>query len=191
MALNRFTNLERKLNGDTSLRKAYDQFMLEYENLGHMIKINKPEEADYSYYMPHHCVQKADSLTTKHRVVFDASASTSSGYSINDLQMIGPVIQADLFSIFIRFRQHKIAVTADVSKMYRQILIDPSQRSLQRILWRDGADKDVSVYELNTVTYGTAAASYLAIRSLLQTAFENENLQEASLRIKRDFYVDD
>ncbi|KYM97734.1 hypothetical protein ALC62_11575 [Cyphomyrmex costatus] len=74
--------------------------------------------------LPHHAVLKPDSDTTKLRVVFDASAKTSSGLSLNDVQMVGPTIQQDLFNILTRFRQHVHAVSADVTKMYRQIKVN-------------------------------------------------------------------
>ena len=37
-------------------------------------EINKP--SNEVYYLPHHCVFKEDSTTTKLRVVFDGSAKT-------------------------------------------------------------------------------------------------------------------
>ncbi|XP_074032122.1 uncharacterized protein [Leptinotarsa decemlineata] len=76
--------------------------------------------------------------------------------------------------------------------MYRQVLIHPEQRSLQRILWRRSPDNPISVYELNTVTYGEAASSFLAIRCLFQLATENESAYpQAADIIRKNFYVDD
>lgn len=46
--------------------------------------------------------------------------------------------------------------------------------------------------ELNTLTYGTSSASYLAIRSLMQLANEcEESLPCVARIIHFDFYVDD
>jgi len=49
---------------------------------------------------------------------------------LNDVMLGGSTIQADIFSILLRFGQYDIVVTADVTKMYRQIHIVESQRKL-------------------------------------------------------------
>ncbi|XP_058464603.1 uncharacterized protein LOC131438528 [Malaya genurostris] len=72
-----------------------------------------------------HPVFKESSTTTKVRVVFDASCKTSSGFSINNKQLVGPVVQEDLLSIVMRFRTHPIAIVADIEKIYRQIQLHP------------------------------------------------------------------
>lgn len=100
-----------------------------------MTKLNTDETCiENSYYMPHHGVLREKSSTTKLRVVFDASAPSSSGTSLNDLQMVGPTIQEDLLSITLRFRKDQLAFTANIAKMYRQVRIQPSQRHIQKIL---------------------------------------------------------
>ena len=76
-----------------------------------------------SFYLPHHFVTKSDS-TTKLRVVFDASAKTTSNTSVNSNLMLGPKIQSDLFDILLRLRFHKIVLNADIAKMYRQVALD-------------------------------------------------------------------
>lgn len=188
----RFLTLEAKLQSNPKLKNQYIQFMSEYRELGHMTKVQDIDSSVISYFMPHQGVLREDRLTTKLRVVFDASAVTTSGYSFNDLQMVGPTIQEDILSILLRFRKHTYVVSGDIAKMYRQILINPEQRQLHRILWRPNVNEELDVYELNTVTYGTAAASYLAVRCLYQLAL---NIRESNPKIakiiERDFYVDD
>ncbi|KAG7198908.1 hypothetical protein KM043_015726 [Ampulex compressa] len=67
-----------------------------------------------------------------------------------------------------------------------------SQTSLQRILWRENTDENVRAYELLTVTYGTAPASFLATRCLQEMAeLEKALLPLGATVVKRDFYVDD
>ena len=95
------------------------------------------------------------STTTKLRVIFNASAPTVDGPSLNDILMCGPKLQSDLFDILISFRLFAVAFSADVTKMYHQISIHPLDHSLQRILWRSNLNDPVQEFELNTVTYGT------------------------------------
>lgn len=194
IAENRFLKLERKLRTNENLRIEYTRFMKEYEDLGHMTKIltSEIETSTLTYYMPHHGVIKEDSTTTKLRVVFDASAKTDRGISLNEKLKSGPTIQDDLFSILLRWRQHEIVLGADAEKMYRQVWISEDQRDLQRIVWRPSSDKPINHYRLNTVTYGTTSASFLAIRSLQRAAEEQEELYPvACAEIKKNFYVDD
>ncbi|XP_050305066.1 uncharacterized protein LOC126742465 [Anthonomus grandis grandis] len=183
-----------KHSSDGRFMAEYSKFMQEYRILGHMSEIPSHEiDCDESvYYMPHHGVIKDDSSTTRLRVVFDASAKTDTGVSLNDLLKAGPTIQDDLYSILIRFRKHNVVIGADAKKMYRQVWVDPAQRNLQRILWRDSPNEDIKHYRLNTVTYGTTPASFLAIRCLHEAAKEVENnYPRACFEITKNFYVDD
>ncbi|XP_072375349.1 uncharacterized protein [Diabrotica undecimpunctata] len=76
--------------------------------------------------------------------------------------------------------------------MYRQILIKEEKRSLQKIIWRSDHTNSLETNTLNTVTYGTASASFLAIRCLQEVAhMYATDFPDISLLILRDFYVDD
>ncbi|KAL0883544.1 hypothetical protein ABMA27_015698 [Loxostege sticticalis] len=187
IAEKRFLQLERKLKNNSNLKQQYHDFIHEYERLGHMTEIPRPL---FGCYLPHHGVVREASETTKLRVVFDASSKTTSGVSFNDIQHVGPVVQDDLFSILLRYRQHSFVVSADVEKMYRQILVDDKQRHLQLILWRDEPTDTIKIFQLNTVTYGTASAPFLSTRCLLQLSKECEDTHISQL-IREDFYVDD
>ncbi|XP_062525656.1 uncharacterized protein LOC105842393 isoform X1 [Bombyx mori] len=189
-ALIRFQSLERKFKRNAEFKKKYTNFLEEYLALGHMSENETIQNDCISYFMPHHGVLRENSLTTKLRTVFDCSAVTSTGLSFNDIQHIGPTVQDDLLSILIRFRQHKFVVTSDIEKMYRQIYVNNKQRCLQQIFWRSHPSQPIKQYKLNTVTYGTASAPYLATRCLVQLGQEctNEDVREAILH---DFYVDD
>lgn len=191
MAMVRFKAMERSLAKNPALRAEYVKFMDEYEQLGHMV-VAEPEFKKSTYYLPHHAVVKPSSTTTKVRVVFDASAKTNSGKSLNDLQMVGPRIQQELVSILLRWRIHRIVFTADVAKMYRQIMVNEKDQDLQRIIWRKDPSEQIKHYKLKTITYGTASAPFLAIRTLKQLALdEKANYSLGSEILLRDFYVDD
>lgn len=192
LAIQRFFMLEKKLTKFPLIKKEYAYFMSEYERLGFMSEINESEYDKAGYYLPHHCVIREFSETTKLRVVFDASMKTDTGLSLNDYQLVGPRIQNELFALLLRFRKHNFVMAADISKMFLMVLLDPEQRKFQKILWRSDASKELKCYELNTVSFGMAASPWLAIRSLYQLGIDCENINpKVSKIIKQDFYVDD
>lgn len=195
LALKRFLMLEKRFEHNLELKQQYSDFIKEYEDLGHCREIREFDDPpnQTNYYLPHHAVLRPSSSTTKCRVVFDASAkSEPSKLSLNDVLQVGPVVQNGIFPITLRFRKHPYAFSADISKMYRQILTAQPDRRFLRIFWRSDRSHPLRVLELNTVTYGTACAPYQATRSLVQLAKEEGSEFPIGARIlTEDFYVDD
>ena len=67
----------------------YEEFMDGYEKQHHMEEVTglDPNSEDATY-LPHHPVIRQSALTTKLRVVFNASAKTDNGHSLNDEQFL-------------------------------------------------------------------------------------------------------
>ena len=84
--------------------------------------LNKPPSQ--VFYLPMHIVQKESSSTTKIRAVFDAKSST--GVSLNDTLLVGPTVHSPLVDVLLRFRLYRIALTTDVSRMYRAVELTES-----------------------------------------------------------------
>ena len=188
-ALKRYSNLERKLAHDAHLQTEYNKTLREYLTMGHMTSCLW---GSGKYLIPHHAVIKESSSTTKVRVVFDASARTSSECSLNDLLLKGPKLHKDIADLILRFRLHAIAFVADISKMYRRILIRPEHRAYQHIVWRPSEHSTLREYELNTVTFGLTSSPYLAMRVLKQLSQdEAERFPLAALILPNDVFVDD
>lgn len=106
-AKRRFLSLEKRLHKDKCLLDQYKAFIDEYVYLQHASYTELSKETKDSlrkYFLPHHCVIREEAVSTKLRVVFDASMKTSSGVSLNDLMYKGPTVQPDLFDIVRRFR---------------------------------------------------------------------------------------
>ncbi|CAG7720501.1 unnamed protein product [Allacma fusca] len=194
LAVRRLMHLERRLKSNPTLRDEYVKVLREYQDLGHMEKVpmNDVRENLSTYYMPHHCVIKESSTTTRVRVVFDASAKTTSGISLNERCMVGPKTQDDLIAILLRFRLWAVAITTDVRKMYSQFLVHPDDRDLQRIVWRENPDNPIEDWRMTGVTFGQTSAPYLATRALKQLAHDEKlNFPLASEVTCRDTCVDD
>jgi len=194
IAKKRLFSIERRFQKNPTLKEEYVKFMTEYEKLGHMTQSIGKEESEVPgkmCYLAHHCVQNENSLTTK-LLVFDASTKTETGVSLNDVLQKGPSIQEELIHILARFRTHNFVLTADIKKMYRQIQVCDKHRDYQQILWRENDNEPIKTYRLNTITYGTVPASYLAT-ACLQRLSEIGQSQYPTIAplIAHDFYIDD
>ncbi|XP_018378079.1 PREDICTED: uncharacterized protein LOC108770842 [Trachymyrmex cornetzi] len=187
-AFKRLLSLENKLNTNPDLKAEYTRIIDEYIQINHMSRTMDADED--GYYMPHHAIIKETSHTTKVRVVFDASAKTTNGVSLNELLMVGPTIQSGLFSHLIRFRTYNYVITADIEKMYRQVWVHEDDRRYQRILWRRNGK--IETFQLNTLTFGVASSPFLAIRTIQKLA-DDEALAypRAANILKSHLYVDD
>ncbi|XP_037050902.1 uncharacterized protein LOC119084808 isoform X2 [Bradysia coprophila] len=193
-AFSRLMKLESRFKANQELQEEYVKILKEYEELEHTSVIGELDKSteSTSYYLPHHAVFKPESTTTKTRVVFDASARTTSGLSLNDLLMTGPTLQQDLMSILLRWRTHRISIMADIAKMYRQVVVRKEDRKYQRFLFREKIRDPILEYEHNMVTFGITAATYLAVKALQYLAkIEKDNYKEAAEVVIRDFYMDD
>jgi len=186
MAVSRFLNLERKLMKNPVVYEQYQTFMREYEDLGHMT-VTCPGK----YHIPHHAVTKHDNNKIKLRVVFDASAKSSSGVSLNDILHVGPKLQTDISDLLHRCQLYKFMFTADVCKMYRQIKVVPEDRQFQHIIWRTHIELPLFEYELNTITYGITSSPFQAIRVLHQLEMEEGNkYTSVANTLSAQIYVD-
>ena len=191
-ALHRLILLERKLQRDDQLRQDYGKFLHDYERLQHMVvSTGENNEHEPAYFLPHHAVIKQDG-SRKIRVVFDASQAAANGKSLNYFLHTGPKLQLDITTVLTRWRQFQYVFTADIVKMFRQILIQQDDTIWQQILWRASLDQSIQTFRLLTVTYGTACAPYLAIKVLRQLAEdEGERFPLGAQILRSHIYVDD
>lgn len=190
IALAQFLRNEVRLNRNALLKEQYDTVIQEYLDLGHMRPVPPSNRSD-NFYLPHHAVYKPDSTTTKLRVVFNASSLSSNGSSLNDVLHPGPVLQADLTMQILKWRFFQYVFNVDITKMYRQILVNPKHTPYQRILFRT-KDNKLRDFELNTVTFGVNCAPFLAIRVLQQLSKDVQSrYPHASDIISNCMYVDD
>ncbi|XP_068994050.1 uncharacterized protein [Neodiprion pinetum] len=194
-ALASLTALLRRMKRDSALARACINFMNEYLRCGHMREL--PEEEIHQtdspiYYIPFHGIWQRGDLEQKLRVVFNASRSTSSGYSLNDVLYTGPKLQTTLWRVLVIWRIYQIAFSTDAQMMYRQIRIAKEHLNLQRIVWSPHEDLPVKHYQLLTVTYGTSCAPYLALRVMKQLCDdEKEGREDAARALLHERYIDD
>ncbi len=193
IALRRFVQNERSLQRKEKI-KQFNDVIEEYFTLDHAEPV-PPNETKKTgttvYYMPVQGVIKDSSTTTKLRAVFDASSPSSSGISLNDTLLTGPSLYPLLTDIILRFRLHKIAFSADIGKMFREIVLHPKERDLHRFLHRDKCGQ-IRDFRMKRLTFGVKSSPFLAtkvIRHLAESSHESH--PQASNAILNSFYVDD
>ncbi|CAG7729536.1 unnamed protein product [Allacma fusca] len=195
MAYKRLSALWKKFERNLDFKEQYTQAIADFIKDGHLERIpsNEVELPDkMSFYLPHHGVVKPSSATTKLRVVFDAGARSSTQVSLNNLLMIGPDLQQDLFTILVRWRYWMIPLKCDVKQMYLYILLHPAYRDFLRILWKDSKSGLVKVFRTKKVPFGIPSAPYLAKKTIQRLAKDEEkNFPRGAEVLRLDFHMDD
>ena len=141
------------------------------------------------HYSSHHAVIRPDKKSTPVRIVFNSSSSYQ-GHCLNDYRLKGPVLLNNLFGVMLRFRENKVALSADISKMYHRILNPERDQHIQRYLWRDMETEREPVKTV--LTFGDKPAPAMAQTALRKTAEEAKNCYPDAAKIIADnTYIDD
>ena len=94
---------------------------------------------------------RKDKTTTKCRAVFDASTKNEEGASLNNCLLPGAALQPDLVSILLRFRLHRVAMMADVRKMFLQVKVALKEEAqFKEVQSEENKSKEVQIEELSS-----------------------------------------
>ena len=123
------------------------------------------------------------------------AASKFRGISLNDNLLTGPDLLQNLIRIIFRFREQKIAITADIEAMFLQVKVPPEDCKVLRFLWREiifNTNEPVKVYEYGRHIFGAKNSPTCANYALQQVARDNtQESPQITKLIRRNFYMDD
>ena len=160
----RLFGLLRRLKQNPSLLREYDAVIRDQLAKGIMEVVDSQlSPMSDTHYIPHHAVVREDKLTTKLRIVYDASARMN-GPSLNDCLYAGPTFGQKILDILIRFRVHNVALVADIEKAFLMISIDEKDRDMLRFLWVDDVDSELprkQVLRFARVVFGVSSSPFL------------------------------
>ncbi len=145
-------------------------------SLKHARKLTKAEidacPNGRTWYCPHHPVFNPNK-PGKCRVVFDLSAEYK-GVCLNDVLMRGPDLLTNLIGILLRFRQHRVAVVANVGKMFHRVRVRPSDGPAFRFIWRDpGSTQPPDIYEMDVHLFGAVSSPAMCSNALQRAVKDN------------------
>ena len=179
VAEKRLESTERRLRKNPEQAKAYQGQIEEMCSMNFARKLSKEETESYKgpvHYVAHHAVIKPEKKSTPVRIVFNSSA-VYKGHCLNDYWMKGPDLLNSLFGVILRFREERVAIVGDISKMYHRVLIPEEDQHVHRFLWRDlQEEKEPDVYVKTTLTFGDKPAPSMAQTALRKTAQEGKKL---------------
>ena len=189
-------NPEPRLLRDSCLWSALSVIKVDSRSSMPLCEAVPPADLDkplaLTFYLPMHAVYQASSSTTKIRAVFDASAKSSTNVSLNDTLLVGPTVHPKLVDVLLRFRTHPVALTADVSKMYRAVELVDDDKDFHRFVWRSDPKDCLVDYRMTRVTFGVAAFSFAANMAVNQNAIDHTlEYPQAAEVVHKSRYVDD
>ena len=186
--------LELRLEKKPELKKLYqDSIKVDVEK--GFVRILKQEELEATklerqWYVPHHPVENPNKSGKVRRVC--NAGSKFRGISLNDNLLTGPDLLQNLIGISFRFREQKVAITADIEAMFLQVEVPPEDCKVLGLLWRDNPNEPVKVYEYGRHIFGAKSSPTCANYALQQVARDNaQESPQITKLIMRNFYMDD
>ena len=196
LSLNRLQGLVRRLRQEPDILQQYDAIIQDQIQRGIVEAVEDPDTAvgGSVHYLPHHAVIRKEKKTTKVRIVYDASAR-SDGPSLNDCLYAGPKFDQRILDILLRFRTHKVALTADIEKAFLMVSISEKDRDVLRFLWINDLtceDPRVCVYRFTRVTFGVSSSPFL-LNATIQHHLHKYSSSHPELveKLRCSVYVDD
>lgn len=193
-AYRRLLSMEKKMDGDPAFMSSYCAKIEEYLSKGYARRL-PPDEAAITTaktnYIPHFMAYNPKK-PGKLRFVFDAAAKNH-GRSLNDYLLQGPDKLVPLPNILLKFRQRKIALTADIEDMFHRVRVKKEDAQAQRFLWR-GRDRSrpPDVLEMGVLIFGATCSPTCAQEAKNQNAAEfQQQFPDACDAIVNRHYVDD
>ena len=96
-----------------------------------------------------------------------------------------------LFSAVLRFRENRVAIMGDISKLYHRICTPKMDQHMHRFLWRNlQTHLEPTVYVKTVLTFGDKLAPEMVQIPLRKKADEvKEAFPAAAQVIKRNIYI--
>uniref|UniRef100_A0A8R1DFB7 Reverse transcriptase domain-containing protein n=1 Tax=Caenorhabditis japonica TaxID=281687 RepID=A0A8R1DFB7_CAEJA len=195
IAIKRLTSLAKNLNKCKETRLEYHKIIQSQLESGNIETVNEQKQPTNVpvFYIPHKNVMKDDSLTTKLRIVLDASSHMRENISLNDCLHAGPSILQSILGIMLRARLSNYLLVADIEKAFHQVRVQEEYRDVTRFLWLKNPElgvtpENIVTYRFSRLPFGVSCSPFLLAVTILLYLEINPN--EINERIIKNLYVD-
>ena len=130
------------------LRKRYQETIHTDVKAGYVRKVQQVELNEtrdkLQWYLPHHPVINPHKPSQTR--VCNAAAKYQ-GVALTDKLLSGPDLLQSLIGIIFRFREHQIALSADIDAMFLQVAVPSDNSRCLRFLCREDPEQRIKFYE--------------------------------------------
>ena len=185
--LHQFNN---KLPNNSELKQKNEETLEKDLQNGYVRKINQiKEQPDEKTSFPPHHPETNENKPGKVRRALNAS-SVFQGQSLNSNLLKGPDLLSNLTGVILRFRENKIALSADIEQMFMQVKVAPADKKFLRFLWN--TDGLIETYEYTSHIFGATDSPCIDSYGLQKTTRDNEEqFPDARKYVERNNYMDD
>ena len=136
--------MSKKLDKNPEIKAKYADVFTEYEKdeIIEEVPVNEINKINEVQYIPDRPVINERNKSSPVRPVFNMSFGGYEKLSLNDTLLTGPSLNPEIPEVIMRFRTHKIALSADVKRAFLQISVRPEDRDLHRF-FLDGPDGEL------------------------------------------------
>ena len=192
-AMGRLRGLQRRFQVNTDYKDTYSKVITEQIERGFIEEVPCGQsEGSVIHFLSHHGVKK-ESPTTPVRVVFDCSAKSANGLSLNDCLESGPSLVPDLVGVLLRLRMNRFAWISDIEKAFLMVKLKQEDRDAVRFLWPvdvDDLNSTCKIYRFRVVLFGATCSQFLLNATILHHLDVMKLDEESRSRIQEGLYID-
>ncbi|EFO84037.1 hypothetical protein CRE_17412 [Caenorhabditis remanei] len=195
VAYKRFISLVATLKKGKNLLNIYNEIIVGQEIAGFIEKVTTAmmKTKGPKYTIPHRGVVKEDSLTTKLRIVLDASSHARGELSLNDCLHAGTNMIIPIYGILLRMRCPRYILVGDIEKAFHQVPLQEEFRNVTMFIWlkdpsRPADDDNIQLYRFKVIPFGVSSSPFLLAAYIVFNL--DNNPHDLNNEIKENLYVD-
>ena len=135
--------------------------------------------------LPNRAVIRKDKQTTRFRIVYDVSARSNNGPSLNQILQAGSSLLLLINKIMLHFHTKLVALVRDLEKAFIMVAIEENHQNFWRFLWIDCLEAEtleIVIKHFCSLVLGHSARALFAECNTVSPCQEYEDLDSLFLK---------